>query len=246
MPGSHSPAETPSLPAAETSGPTGSHGPHSPTACRQHDGLWDSSFFLYFDIRQTLQPKKMTKFLTLKHWQLFMLLIGIPMILEFLLMGFLATTRDPRIIFIFFPIMMIIFGGLFFAWFYSLGTNLFKKLPETARMSLTRFKLFMFIPVAYILVILLFMYGNFLNIASGGQPNPGIFALIIPVHLFSMFCLFYCLYFIAKALKTVEWQKPVTFGDYAGEFFLLWFFPVGVWILQPRINRLFAAPEVIV
>jgi len=64
------------------------------------------------------------------------------------------------------------------------------------------------------------------------------------VHLFSMFCLFYCLYFIAKALKTVELQRPVTFSDYAGEFFLLWFYPVGVWILQPRINQIFAAtPE---
>lgn len=182
----------------------------------------------------------MTKFLTLKHWQLFMLLIGIPLILEFLMMGFLVASRDPRIIFIFFPIMTILSGGLFFGWFYALGTNLFKKLPVTAGMNLTRFKVFMFVSVADIILIPAFMFVIFLKMAAGGQPNPGIFALIIPLYLFSMFCIFYCLYFIAKALKTVEWQKPVTFGDYAGEFFLLWFFPIGVWILQPRINRLFA------
>jgi hypothetical protein len=35
------------------------------------------------------------------------------------------------------------------------------------------------------------------------------------------------------------WQKPVTFSDFAGEFFLIWFFPVGIWIIQPRINKLF-------
>jgi hypothetical protein len=64
-------------------------------------------------------------------------------------------------------------------------------------------------------------------------------AVILPLHLFSMFCIFYCLYFNAKALKAVEWRRPVTFGDYAGEFFLLWFFPLGIWFIQPRINQLF-------
>jgi hypothetical protein len=54
-----------------------------------------------------------------------------------------------------------------------------------------------------------------------------------------MFCIFYCFYFTAKVLKTVELQKPVTFNDYAGEFFLIWFFPIGIWFIQPRINRLF-------
>jgi hypothetical protein len=83
------------------------------------------------------------------------------------------------------------------------------------------------------------MFGMFSNISTGGQPNPAIFALIVPLHLFSMFCIFYCLYFNAKALKTVEWQRPVTFSDFAGEFFLIWFFPIGVWIIQPRLNKLF-------
>jgi hypothetical protein len=54
-----------------------------------------------------------------------------------------------------------------------------------------------------------------------------------------MFFIFYSLYFIAKELKSVELQKPVTFSDFAGEFFLLWFFPIGIWIIQPRINKIF-------
>lgn len=77
------------------------------------------------------------------------------------------------------------------------------------------------------------------NISLGRQPSLAIFAGFVPLHLFSMFCIFYCLYFNAKALKTVEWQNTVTFSDFAGEFFLIWFFPIGVWIIQPRINKLF-------
>ncbi len=181
----------------------------------------------------------MTKLLTIKHWQLFGLLMGLPMLFQFITIGSMFSSNDPTAMFSFFPIMMILFVGLFFGWFYALGTNLHKKLPETATMNLMKFKIFLFIPVVYMLLLSVFMFGMFSNISTGGQLNPAIFALIVPLHLFSMFCIFYCLYFNAKALKTVEWQKPVTFSDFAGEFFLIWFFPIGVWIIQPRINKLF-------
>jgi hypothetical protein len=184
----------------------------------------------------------MRKFLTLKHWQLFVLLVGTPVIFQFILIGYAIFSRDPRAIFYFFPVMMILFVGLLFGWLYSLGTNLFKKLPVTEKMSLTRFKIFLFIYAGYIISIMVFMFGIFSAVSSGSRPNPAvIFAFIIPIHLFAMFCSLYCLYFTGKALKAVELQKPVTFSDYVGEFFLLWFFPIGIWIIQPRINRLFAA-----
>jgi len=186
----------------------------------------------------------MRKFLTLKHWQLFVLLVGIPVIFQFIIIGFTIFTRDLRSIFYFFPVMMILFIGLFFGWLYSLGTNLFKKLPVTEKMSLTRFKVFLFIYAGYILLFLVFMFGIFSAVSSGMLLNPAlIFALIIPFHLFAMFCSIYCLYFTGKALKAVELQKPVAFSDYVGEFFLLWFFPIGIWIIQPRINKLFSETD---
>ena len=181
----------------------------------------------------------MTKFLILKHWQLFGLLIGIPFIFQFIIMSSVISSNDPTKIFYYFPILMVLFVGLFFGWFYTLGTNLYKKLPQTATMNLTRFKIFLFIPIAYIIIISIGMAGMFSNTSSGALPNPSVFVLIVPLHLFSMFCMFYCLYFIAKTLKTVELQKPVKFSDFAGEFFLIWYFPIGIWIIQPRINKLF-------
>lgn len=181
----------------------------------------------------------MTKFLTLKHWQLFGLLVGVPMIFQFVIMGSVIASRNPTIMFAVFPVMMILFIGIFFGWFYALGTNLHKKLPETVTMNLTKFKIFLFIPVVYMLILSVFMFGMFSIISTGAEPNPTFLVLIVPLHLFSMFCIFYCLYFIAKALKAVELQKPVKFSDYVGEFFLIWYFPVGIWIIQPRVNKLF-------
>lgn len=181
----------------------------------------------------------MTKLLTLKHWQLFGLLMGLPMLFQFIAIGSIFSSNDPTAMFSFSPIMMILFVGLFFGWFYALGTNLHKKLPETATMNLTKFKIFLFLPVVYMLFTSVSMFDIFSNISLGEQPTPAIFAVIVPLHLFSMLCIFYCLYFNAKALKTVEWQRPTTFNDFAAEFFLICFFPIGVWIIQPRLNKLF-------
>ena len=130
--------------------------------------------------------------------------------------------------------------GLCFAWIYSLGTNLHKKLPATVSMNITWFKIVLFIPFAYMLFVSVFMYGMFPYIYSGGRPEtPLISALIFPLDMLSMLCIIYCIYFNAKALKAAEWQRPVAFRDFAGEFFLISFFSIGVWIFQPRINKLF-------
>ncbi len=177
--------------------------------------------------------------LKLKHWQLFLLLMVIPILFQIGMFAAVFISNDPLMMFRLFPIVMILFMGIFFGWFYALGTNLHKKLPDTVHMNLRLFKIFLFIPVAYMSLFMVFMINMFSGIIGGEEPNVAIFMLIFPLHLFSMCCIFYCLYFNAKSLKAVELQKPVTFNDYAGEFFLIWFFPIGIWFLQPRINKLF-------
>jgi hypothetical protein len=181
----------------------------------------------------------MNYFLRVKHWQLFLLLMGLPIIVQSIGAVSIFTTKDPGMILTTFPIIMVLFIGIFLGWFYALGTSLHKKLPDTMKMSLSKFKLFLFIPMAYMLGLCIWIASLFVNTPENGNHTAGIILLIIPLHLFSMFCLFYCIYFIAKSLKAVELQKPVSFNDYAGEFFLIWFFPIGIWIIQPRINTLF-------
>lgn len=114
------------------------------------------------------------KFLKAKHWQLFLLTFGVPMIFQLLITGSMVSdigmesNPDPMVMFSymkFFPIMMIIFMGVFF-------------------------------------------------------------------------CVIYSLYFVAKTFKTVELQREVKFSDFAGEFFMIWFYPIGIWIIQPKINKM--------
>jgi hypothetical protein len=184
----------------------------------------------------------MTRLLKLKHWQLFLLLMGIPIVSQiFMVQAMMNSIRNnkPPDIFIPFSIMMICVIAIFFGWFYALGTNLHKKLPESVSMNLNRFKFFLLVPVIYLLLICLIVSFAFTDQEIVANYFAASAIIIVPLHLFSMFCIFYCLYFISKELKSVEWQRPVTFSDYVGEFFLIWFFPVGIWIIQPRINKLF-------
>ena len=187
----------------------------------------------------------MTKLLTLKHWQLFGLLFVVPMIFQSVIMGSDITNINPIEMLGGSLIAMILSFGLFFRWVYALGTNLHKKLPDTATMNLTFFKIFFFIPFVYMLYIPVFLIVRLIDISYSalvyGAKAPS-FASKDFLFLFSLIsfsCLIYCIYFNAKALKTVEKQKAVTFSDFAIEFFLICFFLIGLWIIQPRINKLF-------
>jgi hypothetical protein len=63
--------------------------------------------------------------------------------------------------------------------------------------------------------------------------------LIFPLHIFAMACMFYSLYFVSKSLTRVETGRPALFPKFAGSLVLLWFFPVGIWVVQPKVNRLY-------
>jgi len=68
--------------------------------------------------------------------------------------------------------------------------------------------------------------------------DKGVPSLMVPMHLGSMLGIFYALLYTANRLTTLEKKQTVSFFDYSGPFFLLWFFPIGVWFIQPRVNRL--------
>ena len=59
--------------------------------------------------------------------------------------------------------------------------------------------------------------------------------VIIPLHLLVMYCMFYGMWFLSKAISTIRQvtghRDDSTFMNILG----FWFFPIGIWILQPRI-----------
>lgn len=193
------------------------------------------------------------KFLKAKHWQLFILLFGVPMLFQFAFMGTMVANavknpNPPHPLDVFneikyFPIIIVVYSSVLFGWLWSVVIGLQAKIPEDAKMKLARFKVFFFIPLIYIIAITLFVssvVSGLVNLSN--DPNPEVIiafvVIILPLHLFSIFCMFHTFFFVAKTIKTVELQQEVRFSEFAGEFILTWLYFIGVWILQPKINKM--------
>src|SRR6267378_3747163 len=119
-----------------------------------------------------------------------------------------------------------------FVWFWSMGAFFSSIVQLELRIKSGFFRVALIYPPCYFVFF----------IATFQSSSRGLLGLILPLHVFAMVCMFYLLYFVSKSLVLAETSKQASFYDYAGPFFLLWFFPVGVWFIQPRINRLHAQP----
>lgn len=199
----------------------------------------------------------MNIFLKAKHWQIFLLSFILPFIIYIIMVvtlvsNFMNMQRgisnapDTYMIyrlFTIFPIIILIFMGVLYGWFWSVAVLLQKKVPEGIMMKIKKFKIFFFYNILYMLLFMSSFFFMFRAINFVEYIGPSFMLYILPFHFFAMFCSFYMLYFVAKTFKTVELQREVKFSDFAGEFFMIWFYPIGIWILQPKINKMIDEEE---
>lgn len=170
------------------------------------------------------------RFLRAKSWQIFSLLFGWMLVSPVVLFG--AMMRYPGTVTRLFFGVTLLDALSMNAWYWAMGSFLNTIIQPRYRPSTGFFRFSLVYPILYIPLFMVFF-----------PLQPAMFAVIVPLHLLAMFCMFYIFSFVSKNLVLAETSKRVTFSDYAGPFFLLWFFPIGVWIIQPRINRLYAGTK---
>ena len=168
--------------------------------------------------------------LRLKHWQLFLLTWGVPIVVD------IFTFSQPELLFKLFPFMMVAFSIGTFGWIWAIATGLHPKLPEGINLNLSRFKILFSIPMIYIVIIIGSIAYSMNVLPEGG--GSGAVVILVMLHLVSMVCIFLGMRFAAKTMKSVELGRLAHFSDYAGEFFMIWFSIIGFWVLQPRLNKL--------
>lgn len=182
--------------------------------------------------------------LTAKHWQLFLVVFMLPFIFESVALPLLLKDYAVDLLIVMPVRMFILFGGLFM-WLLSIASQLNDMLPEGLRLRPRRFKLLLITAFIYTLFVIGFMglgcgFGFGTNIEMGQAPSGGmlggVIGLVLPL-LFLAYCVIYCFRFVSVVILSMELQRRVKFFDYLGVFFLLLFFPIGIWILQPRINK---------
>lgn len=130
-------------------------------------------------------------------------------------------------------------------WMHSFANEANSILPEELKVNLKYFNILVFVPgiVTLFIIAAVYILFNSLDFDSPEIPdNIGliVFIIILSVvgYFLMLFSIFYSFVFAAHAYKTAVLNKKVTFSDYVGEFFCLWFSFVGIWIMQPKINQI--------
>ncbi|MBS1743751.1 MAG: hypothetical protein JST81_12020 [Bacteroidetes bacterium] len=158
--------------------------------------------------------------LLLKHWHLFVLIV--------ILGAFAAPGYVPVV-----PRLIALLA--FIGWLSAIAIYGNKKINDYGLQPLNEklFRFNSFVVLSTIITMLFFLLP--------GKPEAFTFAdmLLVVWAAYFIYAVFYCLFFIARVLSIVIDKNRG--GDYLGRFFLVFFFPVGVWILQPKINRIFSS-----
>lgn len=139
-----------------------------------------------------------------------------------------------------FDVLIVATIGLFMLlvlslWVYSVATWCNSKLPESRQSSPLLFCVALAIPLVSVLMYF-FFYMPLLQ--EGGAPaKPPLW--LLPMHMLSMLSLFYSFWFTSNKFKSLLDNEDSGFMIFSSTFFLLFIFPLGVWIIQPSVNELF-------
>lgn len=189
----------------------------------------------------------MNWFLKAKHWQLFLLIFGLPIAFRFIIFTtFFFSSEDEFILLT--PLLVLstlanfISILLFFGWLWSVGVILQEHTPDALKLNISYFKMAVIIPfIINVSVAIWFQltFGeNTFNPDFIGFTFFVLFIYVIVLFAISLIPMGYCIFFVAKTIKILALKKEVRISDFKSEFVFIVFFPFGVWFLQPLINKI--------
>lgn len=162
-------------------------------------------------------------FVTAPAWNLFLLIV-----LPITISTVISVLTESLIII---KISMLLDFYIVLLWEYRVCTLIYEKYSSYLTVPILWFKICIGYMSIYVILFSLFFEiipSNYLE----------------PLHMVSFACNIYCLYFLSKLLVTVEKRSKVKFREYFGTLISMWILIIGIWNLQPRINRIFLIKDV--
>ena len=171
--------------------------------------------------------------LRIKNWQLFCLIFFVPIAfttiygLAMRFFNFNSTGLFDN------PLPTIIYGILFIAWNFSV----IKKLDETDKILTEKNKKLLKFILLYLCLYLVYILGPALDLFTINFQ----FILWKGLSFLSHFVMFLSLvtlvYYSAKAIKYRQLNVKTRTSDIFIEMLIIFYFPLGLWWLQPRLNK---------
>ncbi len=186
-------------------------------------------------------------FLKIKHWQLFSLLFLCPLLMGgYFLFSIPSLEEAARTPLEDSPLSSALGQFVrFLSLSFMLGESymmvllyfLNERLPEKLKVGVISSSLVFIFSMLYVYAIYVFLSAFF-------DYFPALLMAYTAILLLLFFCflllipLSYISFSVAKVLTMVELSREVQKKEFLSTIFLFLFLPVGVWFLQPRINRL--------
>lgn len=163
--------------------------------------------------------------LRLKHWQAFIIVIMGLFISNFTVVGDPVLTITLR----------VIGTVIFFAWGLFAGHGLYQLLPGKIDLNYNLFLINSFIWLASYIVVIVISDGAGMTF-NGVAALPGFYVCYAFLHF---------LIFPVRTLRSIEKNRKARISECMGDFCMVVFLPIGIWFLQPRINKVSQKNEVI-
>jgi hypothetical protein len=157
-----------------------------------------------------------------KHWQIFGTLILISFFQAML------RTADPIVSAISYIILIVVSIG----WILLLGIGLTKKLPNQNSRQFAIFISTGIILIVVVTVLRLLMTFGIVDF----EKNTTTLTVVLASYFILSLAVIYS--YPAKTLKSLETKGEIDINDYFGDIFRLLFWPIGIWTIQPRINKM--------
>jgi hypothetical protein len=124
---------------------------------------------------------------------------------------------------------------IFFSlWFFAIAKALSTKMASGQRLDFSAFKRVLIGGTVFLLLLCAFVP------FEGGDSLFAKWGLVVFTigQFWLLYCYIFILNFIAKSIATTESGRIPSFDQYASYFVCLFFFPIGIWFVHPRIKKL--------
>jgi hypothetical protein len=165
-------------------------------------------------------------FIRAKHWQIFS--IFTPYVIVFLVSFIYMGASTPSGLSVFYAVTSSIAMLWFVSWFLSIAHFLNDLLPTEIRRRKYFFEIACLYALIYVPINLFFL-----------NEKPSLGSIPDWLSFLYLFCMLYAIYSVSRCFVLIEYGQSSPWYRYMGIFLLLIFYPVGVWVVQPRINRQF-------
>jgi hypothetical protein len=179
-------------------------------------------------------------FLTLKHWQLFLLTIGV-LLLVSLYSGFSIVVEEEYrsasdAVAKFITIVPFL---IYYLWIWSIGAWLNKHIDSKIATKTVYFSISIVVSCFLFFFLSIFNFIYWEDQPDGMHEDFWLFPLQAFIIFLAISTWLFALTFLAKVVVRAEREAFITPSEYFSEFVMALMFPIGVWLLQPRINALF-------